>query len=79
MPGKSTKEGSKNGGILGSDRYEERLKEMRMTTLKQKRHQPDMQQTNKILHRLDEYSKKCGSAWQVKGKEQHSRLQIHGA
>jgi hypothetical protein len=42
---------------LKSTEYEEKLKELGMTTLEERRHQIDMQQTHKILHGVDRVSK----------------------
>jgi hypothetical protein len=42
---------------LKSDNYEERLRELGMATLEERRHQIDMQQTHKILHGVDRVKK----------------------
>jgi hypothetical protein len=43
---------------LGLERYKERLKELGMTTLQERRHHLDLLQTRKILHDLDRVDRK---------------------
>jgi len=50
---------------LRTNTYEERLKEIGLTTLEERRHQTDMIQTYKILHGKDRVETH-GSRWQVR-------------
>ena len=48
---------------LGSESYEERLKELDMDTLEERRHQADMVMVHKIIHGKVTLTKSSGSIW----------------
>jgi hypothetical protein len=65
--------------VSNSDRIDmERLKDLGMTTLDERRHHPDMLQKHKFLHGLDRMDKKTWFNLASEEQKATSRLQTHG-